>query len=90
MDRSGSHSPAGASSEKGPPARKPLRRPRVPGGAIKENPRLAALKRKHFTKKGRASRIARALKALEQFTWDFSLDDATLKWIAEDPNIEHF
>ncbi len=60
----------------------------VAGG--KENPKLAALKRKHFTKKGRAARIDHALKALDQFRWDLSLDDEALKWIAEDPNIEQF
>jgi hypothetical protein len=54
-----------------------------------ENPKLAALKRAHFTKKGRAERIARAKKALEEFRWDVDLDTETIKWLAEDPDIEY-
>lgn len=54
-----------------------------------ENPKLAALKRAHFTKKGRAARIARAKKALEEFKWDLDLDAETIKWLAEDPDIEY-
>jgi hypothetical protein len=58
-------------------------------GQPKENPKLAALKRAHFTKKGRAERIARARKALEAARWDTGLDLETIKWIAEDPNLEY-
>jgi hypothetical protein len=54
-----------------------------------ENPKLAALKRAHFTKKGRAARIARAKKALEEARWDIPLDMETLKWLAEDPDLEY-
>ena len=88
MNRPRSQRSAGASGKKISPTLKSISRSRTNVGASKENPRLAALKRKHFTKKGRAARIDHALKALEQFRWDFSLDDATLKWIAEDPDIE--
>jgi hypothetical protein len=55
-----------------------------------ENPKLAALKRAHFTKKGRAARIARAKKTLEEARWDTGLDIETIKWIAEDPDLEFF
>jgi hypothetical protein len=54
-----------------------------------ENPKLAALKRAHFTKKGRAARIARAKKALEEARWDTGLDMETIKWLAEDPDLEY-
>jgi len=65
-------------------------RSQAPTAVGKENPKLAALKRKHFTKKGRAARIAYAMKTMDQFHWDFGFDDETLKWVAEDPDIEHF
>jgi len=60
-----------------------------PSRHVHENPRLAALKRSHFTKKGREGRISRGLKALERFQWDLDLDRGTIRWAAEDPEIEH-
>jgi hypothetical protein len=57
-----------------------------------ENPKLAALLRKHFAKKGRAARIARAheaLRVIDEVASTFKLDEETLKWIAEDPDLEH-
>jgi hypothetical protein len=57
------------------------------------NPKLAALLRKHFTKKGRAERIARAEKAwkeaMEIASTFKKLDPETVKWIAEDPDLEY-
>jgi hypothetical protein len=58
-------------------------------GRMRESPRLAALKRSHFTKKGRSARISRGLEALERFRWDLDLDRETIRWAAEDPEIEH-
>lgn len=56
------------------------------------NPKLAALLRKHFTKKGRAARMARAkeaLRVIDEVGSTFKLDNETLKWIAEDPDLEY-
>jgi len=56
--------------------------------ATGESPGLIALKRQHFTKKGRAARIARAQQALdeiEKIGSTFKIDNETLKWLAEDP-----
>lgn len=66
-------------------------RPKKPKSAAAppDNPKLAALKRAHFTKKGRAARIARARKALEEFRWDVDLNTETIKWLAEDPDLEY-
>jgi hypothetical protein len=60
-----------------------------PARHVRENPRLAALKRSHFTKKGRKARISRGLQALERFRWDLDLDAETIKWAAENPDIEY-
>ena len=60
-----------------------------PARHVRENPRLAALKRSHFTKKGRKARISRGLQALERFRWDLDLDAETIRWAAENPDIEH-
>jgi hypothetical protein len=46
-------------------------------GAQAENPKLTALLRAHFTRKGRSARIARARKALEEARWDTGLDRET-------------
>ncbi len=54
-----------------------------------ENPKLKALLRAHFTKKGRAARIARARKALEEARWDTGLDRETIIRLAEDPDLEY-
>ncbi len=63
--------------------------PRAKKPEAADNPKLATLKRAHFTKKDRAARIARARKALEEFRWDVDLDTDTIKWIAEDPDLEY-
>jgi hypothetical protein len=66
---------------------RPRERPSING----ENPKLAALLRKHFAKKGRAARIARAheaLRVIDEVGPTFKLDNETLKWIAEDPDLE--
>jgi hypothetical protein len=57
-----------------------------------ENPKLAALKRRHFMKKGQAARIARAEKALrviDEVGSTFKLDIETMKSLAEDPDLEY-
>jgi hypothetical protein len=59
-----------------------------PARYMHENPHLTALKRSHFTKKGRKARISRGLQALERFQWDLDLDPQTIRWAAEDPEIE--
>jgi hypothetical protein len=51
--------------------------------------KLAKLKAKHFTPKGRKERIAKALQILEAPTPGFSLNRETLKWIAEDADLEY-
>ena len=57
------------------------------------NPKLAKLLRQHFTRKGRAARIARAAEAwrvIEEVGSTFKkLDPDTIKWIAEDPDLEY-
>jgi hypothetical protein len=73
-----------AAVQKTPPAK--ARRGDV---GVGENPKLAALKGAHFTKKDRSARISRALKTLEKFEWDFDLDPETIRWIAEDPDLEY-
>jgi len=60
--------------------------------ATGESPGLTALKRQHFTKKGRTARIARAQQALaeiEKIGSTFKIDNETLKWLAEDPDLEY-
>ena len=59
--------------------------------APKETPknRLAELKAKHFSSKGREERIAKALKILNRPGPTFKLDRATVKWIAQDAEIEN-
>jgi hypothetical protein len=56
------------------------------------NPKLAALLRKHFTKKGRAERIARAEKAwneaVEIASTFKNIDDETWKWFAQSKELE--
>ncbi len=70
---------------------KPKRQKRADStaGAQAENPKLKALLRAHFTKKGRAARIARARKALQEARWDTGLDRETLIRLAEDPDLEY-
>ncbi len=57
--------------------------------ATEENPKLAALKRAHFTKKDRSARISKALEALEKFRWDLDLDPETIKGSRKDPDLEY-
>jgi hypothetical protein len=73
-----------AAVQKAPPAKA-----RHADLATGENPKLAALKRAHFTKKDRSARISKALETLEKFRWDLDLDPETIKWIAEDPDLEY-
>jgi hypothetical protein len=60
--------------------------------ARKETPKekLAELKAKHFRPKGREDRIAKALEILNRPGPTFKLDRETVKWIAQDADIEHF
>ena len=59
--------------------------------AQKETPKekLAELKAKHFSPKGRKLRIAKALETLKRPGPTFKLDRETVKWIAQDAEIEH-
>ncbi len=50
--------------------------------------KLAELKAKHFTAKGRKQRIAKALEILSRPGPTFKLDRETVKWIAQDVEIE--
>jgi hypothetical protein len=60
--------------------------------ARKETPKdkLAELKAKHFSPKSRELRIAKALEILNRPGPTFKLDRETVKWIAQDAEIEHF
>jgi hypothetical protein len=51
--------------------------------------KLAELKAKHFTRKGRKQRIAKALEILNRPGPSFKLDRETVKWIAQDIDIEN-
>lgn len=51
---------------------------------------LLRLERKHFTKSGEETRVKRALEALRGLRVDFNLDLETIKWIAQDADIEEF
>ena len=59
--------------------------------AQKETPKekLAELKAKHFGPRGRKLRIAKALETLKRQGPTFRLDRDTVKWIAQDADIEH-
>lgn len=59
--------------------------------ASKETPKdkLAELKARHFTPKGREDRIAKALKILSRPGPMFKLDKETVRWIAQDVEIEN-
>ena len=52
--------------------------------------RLAELKAKQFTPKGRKDRIAKAVRTLQTLRLEFALDQETWKWIAQDATIEDF
>ena len=61
--------------------------------AARISPKEAAFIRKHWPAKGRAERIARAEQAwkeiIEIASTSKRLDPETLKWIAEDPDLEY-
>jgi hypothetical protein len=59
--------------------------------AAKETPKdkLAELKAKQFTLRGREQRIAKALEILNRPGPTFNLDRKTVKWIAQDVEIEN-
>ena len=59
--------------------------------AAKETPKekLPELKAKHFALKGRKQRIAKALEILNRPGPTFKLDRETVKWIAQDVEIEN-
>jgi hypothetical protein len=61
-------------------------------GAPAGNPKLAALKRGYFTKRGRTKRIQRAQQALveiDRIGSTFELDKNTLIRLTEDPDFEY-
>ena len=60
---------------------------RAPKNTAKD--KLAELKAKHFTPEGREERIAKALKILSRSGPTFKLDKETVKWIAQDVEIEN-
>lgn len=60
---------------------------RVPKEMPKD--KLADLKARHFRPKGRQERIAKALEILNRPGPTFKLDRATVKWIAQDVEIEN-
>jgi hypothetical protein len=78
-------------SKKGPQARQ--RRARQEDRFAHLNPKLAELARKQWPEKGRAERIARAKQAwkeaMEIASTFKKLDHYTLRWIAEDPDLEY-
>ena len=57
------------------------------------NPKVTAFIRKHWPTKGRAERMARAEQAWKEAVEIAStfkkLDSETVKWIAEDPDVEY-
>lgn len=59
--------------------------------ASKDTPRdrLAELKAKHFTPQGRKERIAKALEILSRPGPTFKLDKETVRWVAQDADIEN-
>jgi len=75
------------------PASKNLRRRQKPSTPPGLSPKLAAFVRKHWPARGRAERVACARKAWEEAMKVAStfkkVDAETLKWIAEDPDIEY-
>jgi hypothetical protein len=54
------------------------------------NLRWLELKWSHFTRAGREPRIKRALAALHRAAIRYELNAETIKWIAEDPDLEDF
>jgi hypothetical protein len=61
--------------------------------AAEMSPKAAAFIRKHWPAKGRTGRIARAEQAWKEAVEIAStfkkLDSETVKWIAEDPDLEY-
>jgi len=67
-------------------------KPRTQSPVPAENPKLAELKRRYFSKKGRTARIKRAEQALieiDRIGSTFKLDKDTVNWLAEDPDLEY-
>jgi hypothetical protein len=52
------------------------------------NRKWQAAKGAHFALAGKRERIRKALAALERATFSSGLDAATVRWIAEDPDLE--
>jgi len=50
--------------------------------------RFNRLKRRHFRPEGREQRIREALKALDEAIVKYPLDAETIRWIAEDKDLE--
>ena len=75
-----------------PASKSPSRREKA-SATPRISPKLAAFVRKHWPAQGRAQRIARARKAWEEAMKIAStfkkIDAETLKWIAEDPDLEY-
>ena len=46
------------------------------------------MKRRHFRPEGREQRIREALKALDEAIVKYPLDAETIRWIAEDKDLE--
>lgn len=71
----------------------PKHRPRQCDRFAGLSPKLAVLARKQWPAKGRPERIARAKKAwkeaMEIASTFKKLDPETIKWIAEDPDLEY-
>ena len=66
---------------------------KAPDSSTKKSPKVEAFIRKHWPAKGRAQRIARAeqawKEAMEIASTFKRLDSETVKWIAEDPELEY-
>jgi hypothetical protein len=75
-----------------PPRKSPRRREKA-SPTPRISPKLAAFVRQHWPARGRAERIVRARKAWEEAMKIAStfkkVDAETIKWIAEDPDLEY-
>ena len=59
----------------------------APGSRAPELQRMLA---EHFPPEGREERVRRALQALDNLRGSIKLDLETVKWIAQDPDLEEF
>jgi len=87
-------SEARAKRSSSPAAKSANRVAKVSDSSMKDtSPKVAAFIRKHWPAKGRAQRIARAeqawKEAMEIASTFKKLDPETIKWIAEDPDLEY-